>query len=63
MPTGGGRCAVRLQFTPFSDIDAAALLTEHGVTPGGSASTTLAELFARAKGHELEREKPVGFGS
>ncbi|HSZ05316.1 MAG TPA: AAA family ATPase [Solirubrobacteraceae bacterium] len=57
-----GRCAARLQFTPFSDVDAAAWLTEHGVTPGGSASATLAELFARAKGHELQREKPVGFG-
>ncbi len=57
-----GRCASRLQFTPFSDAEAAMWLTKHGIAAGNTEGATLAELFARAKGHEVERETPVGFG-
>lgn len=57
-----GRCAARLQFTPFSDAEATTWLAERGIAPAGGAGATLAELFARAQGHEVEREKPLGFG-
>ena len=41
--------------------EAAGWLSEHGVASGGAGGATLAELFARANGDEVEREKPVGF--
>lgn len=70
-----GRCAARVQFMPFPEAEASAWLARRGVCGGsgggtggnvggaGSSggSTTLAELFARAKGHELQREQPLGF--
>ena len=58
-----GRCAARLQFTPFSDTEATTWLAERGIASAGVTGATLAELFARAQGHEVEREKPLGFGS
>jgi len=63
-----GRCAARLEFKPFSAAEAAAWLTEHEAEHGtktdyeGVTDATLANLFARVHGYELDPERPVGFG-
>ncbi|MGO9760841.1 MAG: AAA family ATPase [Solirubrobacteraceae bacterium] len=56
-----GRCAARLQFTAFSEAEATAWLARRGVAPDAATGATLAELFAHAKGHDVQREQTVGF--
>lgn len=58
-----GRCAAQLQFTPFSDTEAAAWLAERGITTADLSGATLAELFAHAQGQDVEQQKPLGFGT
>lgn len=56
-----GRCAARVEFTPFTAEEAAAWLMERGGWHEGVHSAALAHLFARLHGYELEPEAPVGF--
>jgi hypothetical protein len=57
-----GRCVQRLQFTPLGDGEASAWLRRHGLAAAKANGTTLAELFARAQGHEVSPPRPLGFG-
>jgi len=55
-----GRCAARIEFSPFSAEEAAAWLEARGGVADPSGAT-LASLFARAGGYESEPERAVGF--
>jgi hypothetical protein len=56
-----GRCAARIEFVPFSTDEAAAWLERRGGHHEGAGPATLADLFARLHGYELQPEQPVGF--
>lgn len=58
-----GRCAAKIEFLPFSAEEGAAWLDAHGVEAAGPVSGTLAELYARAAGREVETSTPIGFGA
>jgi hypothetical protein len=58
-----GRCASAVEFTPFPPEEAAEWLAARGHDPD-ARYRTLAELYARAAGHEPPREsvrRPIGF--
>jgi hypothetical protein len=57
-----GRCAAKVEFAPFSSEEAAAWLEAHGADRDGAQAATLANLFARAAGHEPEPQRRIGFG-
>jgi len=57
-----GRCAARVEFQPFSTVEASRWLTDHGLAGRAAESVTLAQLFARLAGHSTEPERGVGFG-
>ncbi len=56
-----GRCATRLQFTPFSSGEAARWLAARGLEPVEQSTATLADLYARANGGEVQSEPLFGF--
>jgi hypothetical protein len=58
-----GRCAAKIEFLPFPAEEAGTWLEAHGVTNTEVAQATLAELFARAAGKDVELRLPIGFGA
>jgi SpoVK/Ycf46/Vps4 family AAA+-type ATPase len=58
-----GRCVNKIQFTPFTTIEANEWLARHGYTrSSGDTSRTLAELYALLHGEEAVEKRPaVGF--
>ncbi|HTU85938.1 MAG TPA: ATP-binding protein [Solirubrobacteraceae bacterium] len=58
-----GRCAAQVEFARFSPSEARGWLSAHGGDDPQSKSATLAELFARLSGEEVERHRGVGFAA
>jgi hypothetical protein len=58
-----GRCAAKIEFAPFAPAEAAAWLQARGTGPAGAGPATLADLFARLAGTELEPARPLGFSA
>lgn len=58
-----GRCAAKVEFLPFAAEEAAAWLEEHGACDAKTGGGTLADLYARAAGKEVEASVPIGFGA
>jgi hypothetical protein len=56
-----GRCVAKVEFVPFAADEAARWLAERGGDTNG-AGGTLADLFARAAGREVDEPVPIGFG-
>jgi ATPase family associated with various cellular activities (AAA) len=56
-----GRCAARLEFDLFPPAEAIAWLQARGINDQNASDTALANLFARAGGHETEPERSLGF--
>jgi hypothetical protein len=56
-----GRCLAKVEFLPFADDEASRWLQERGAEATGGGDT-LAALFARAAGREVETSVPIGFG-
>jgi hypothetical protein len=56
-----GRCAARIEFRAFPCAEAEAWLATRGIEADVSGEQTLASLYARALGAELETHRPVGF--
>jgi hypothetical protein len=57
-----GRCAARVEFEPFSAAEAAQWLAFRGLAHETIGSATLAQLFARLHGREVQPDRGVGFG-
>ena len=57
-----GRCAADISFTPLSQEEAAAWLTERGAEASVSRPTTIASLYALADDQSPEPRPSVGFG-
>jgi hypothetical protein len=55
-----GRCVAKVEFVPFPPDEAAHWLAERGGDPT-IAGGTLADLFARAAGRDVEASAPIGF--
>jgi hypothetical protein len=55
-----GRCASRVEFTPFEPDEAEAWLERHGAPPGVPPHPTLARLYAHLRGHDLPENSPGG---
>lgn len=57
-----GRCAAKVEFGPFPAEEAGRWLAERNVDPAGTpAGGTLADLYARMDGREVEARRPLGF--
>lgn len=59
--TRPGRCASRIEFAPFPSDEAHAWLAAECVDDSETGTATLAELFARLDGVEIEPDPAVGF--
>jgi hypothetical protein len=58
-----GRCAAKVEFLSFPAEEAARWLEERGFEGEAPAGGTLADLFARAAGKDIEVSVPIGFGA
>jgi hypothetical protein len=58
-----GRCAAKVEFLPFRADEARAWLARHEAADADCGGGTLAELYARAAGQQVEARAPVGFGA
>jgi hypothetical protein len=48
-----GRCAVRVEFAPLSEVDSSEWLARRGVEDAGRGERTIAELYALGEGYSL----------
>lgn len=58
-----GRCAAKIEFEPFAALEAQFWLERRGVVDANASGGTLAELYARAAGKEVQTDVPIGFGA
>lgn len=57
-----GRCIARVEFPRFGAEEASAWLAAHGVRGDAEGEMTLAEMYAKANGAEVEEERVAGKG-